>query len=115
MGRGFVVGQRLRSVLSDEPLTYAVAASVAGEPWAPGVSTTVSGAYLAGPLDQPTLGDWKAGVFEVSTIGTVVALIPCGPGTINDLARGTWYEWLKVDDPATGATPVRQVGRVIVQ
>lgn len=108
------MGQRLRSVLSDEPLTYAVAASVAGQPWAPSVSTTVSGAYLAGPLDSPTSGDWKAGVFEVSTIGTVRALIPCGPSTINDLARGTWYEWLKIDDPATGATPVRQVGRVIV-
>lgn len=109
------MGQRQRSVLDDEPLTYAVAASVAGEPWAPSVSTTVFGAYLAGPLTDPTSGDWKAGVFEVSTIGTVVALIPCGPGTINALARGTWYEWLKIDDPATGATPVKQVGRVIVQ
>lgn len=110
------MGQRLRSVLDREPLTYAVAASVEGTAWAPteGV-TTVAGAYLLSPIATPETSDWVDGVFEETTIGTVRALVPCGPGTDNDLARGTWYEWLKVDDPATGAQPVRQVGQVIVQ
>lgn len=115
------MGDRYRDALSRAPLAYDINAEVAGALWYPSVSTTAQGAYLSTPPGlganegKPQLTDWRDGVFETTTTGGVRALVPCGPGTDNDLAAGVWYEWVKIDDPVTGAQPVECVGRVIVQ
>lgn len=110
------MGTRRRSVLDRRPLAYAIAADIAGEIWYPteGV-TTFEAAYLETPLADPIESDWKAGSFEITPSGTVRGLVMVGPAGAVELERGTWYEWVRIDDPQTGARPVEMVGVVIVQ
>lgn len=104
-----------RSVLDRRPLTYDIEATQDGQVWypTPGV-TTIQAAYLPGALDDPSPTDWVDGVFETTPIGSVVGLVMVGPGGTKQLGIGTWYEWVKIDDPATGAQPVQMVGTVTI-
>jgi hypothetical protein len=108
------MGSRERSVLSREPLTYAISAEIGGAPWEPGVGSTFEGAYLASPLARPAGPDWVAGSFDTSPIGTVRGLVMIGPGSTKVLALGTWYEWVRLTDPVTGVQVVDQVGSVVI-
>lgn len=106
---------RFISSTSRESLTYDVFSELNGQPWTPGVSTTMAAAYLLTQAD-PQAGDWVAGTFEVSDIGTIVGLVEIGPGSSKALAKGEYYEWVKIDDSAaSGAIPVKPVGTLIVQ
>jgi hypothetical protein len=102
------------SSLSREPLTYTITAAVDGNPWFPGVGTTFEGAYLPSSAAKPQPSDWVIGSTEVNEIGSVVGLVMIGPGA-KVLAVGTWYEWTRLTDPATGVQVVRSVGTVDIQ
>lgn len=109
------MGVRAQSVLSREPLAYAISAEVDGAPWAPAVDSTFEGAYLASPLATPVSDDWVDGTFETTIIGTVRGLVMVGPGSTSALTAGQWYEWVRLTDPTTGVQVVSQVGSVIIE
>lgn len=108
-------GERRRSSLNRDPLTYAVRATLSdGTPWYPGVGATFKAAYLPTPAD-PVSGDWKDGTFGTSRIGTVVGLLNVGPGGTFTPTKGKWYEWTRVTDAALGVDHIECVGILIVE
>lgn len=108
-------GERRRSLLSRDPLTYRIRATLSnGTPWTPGVTATFQAAYLATPGD-PAGGDWKAGSFGTTRIGTVVGLMDVGPGGTAVLGKGKWYEWARVADTALNVDHIECVGILIVE
>lgn len=102
------------STLDKEARLFDVSASFGGVPWAPGVGATVEGAWTVGQAD-PVGGDWVAGTFETTRIGTVIGAVLIGPGSTKTLAPGRYTEWVRVTDPVSGETPVKPVGVLIVQ
>jgi hypothetical protein len=108
-------GERRRSVLSRDPLTYRIRATLSdGTPWYPGVGATFQAAYLPTPAD-PTAPDWKAGTYGLTRIGTVIGLVNVGPGGTAVLTKGKWYEWSRATDAALGVDHIECVGTLIVE
>lgn len=108
-------GERRRSVLNRDPLTYGVRATLSdGTPWYPGVSATFQAAYILTP-DDPAGGDWKAGTFGLTRIGTVIGLVDVGPGGTFVPARGKYYEWARTTDATLGMDHIECVGILIVE
>lgn len=102
------------SVLSKEIVRAAVRASSAGLPVNP-TANVVEFALLATTGD-PAGGDWKAGAWDTSIIGTYVAALVVGPGsTFGALAPGDYYAWLRITDVASGEIVVRQFDKLIAQ
>lgn len=108
-------GERRRSSLNRDPLTYAIRATLSdGTPWYPGVAATFKAAYLL-TTDDPVAGDWKDGTFGTTRIGTVVGLLNVGPGGTVTLARGKYYEWARATEAALGVDHIECVGTLIVE
>lgn len=92
---------------------FDISASFGGVPWVPGVGATVEGAWTLGQ-GNPIGGDWVAGTFEATRIGTYVGAVLVGPGA-KVLAPGRYTEWCRVTDPASGEIPVQPVCVLIVE
>lgn len=101
------------STLSKETVRYNVFADTAGTFYDPR-STAVSMAFLSTGAN-PVVGDWHAGTWDVSIIGTYVAGIIVGAGGAVVLAAGEYYAWIQIVDATAGETIVRNVGKLIVQ
>jgi hypothetical protein len=54
-------------------------------------------------------GDW-----DVNTIGTYVGRVLVGPASGAVLAAGRYYPWVRITDPVSGETVVRQVGKLFI-
>lgn len=107
---------RYRLSTDKRPLTYTVrATNTDGTVWTPGVGATFEVAYLTTQAD-PVSGDWKAGAFGTSRIGTVLGYAVVGPGSaIGALARGEYYEYTRVTDPALGVAVVACTSKLVIE
>ena len=101
------------SVLNKSQIQVAVEADHSGLPYNP-TAATVEFAFLEPALAVPVGGDWKAGTWDVTKIGTYVAQCNVGPGGAFVPAIGEYYTWIRVTDAAAGETPVECVGKLIV-
>jgi len=100
------------SVLSDEPIVAYVRADHNGMVYDPR-GAAVSMAFTSG-YANPAPGDFKTGVWDVTSTGQYTALVKCGATGAN-LAVGEYYVWVKIVDGSAAEAPIRQVGKVIVQ
>lgn len=111
--RKWVISMDLERIssLSLEQLRFPVFADAAGAPVNP-TSYTVQVAFMAASNTNPAVGDWKAGGWDTTIIGTYVATVLVGPGGVANPAPGTWYVWVQIN---TGTEIiVRQVGELEV-
>jgi hypothetical protein len=103
---------RRYSSLSKEAVAFPVFAALAGAPYDP-TAATFEVAFMGS--GDPTGGDWKAGAWDVTVIGTYVGYVIIGPGGAAPLVAGEYYSWVRITDAASGEIIVRQTGQVIVQ
>ena len=90
-----------------------VEADADGLPYDP-TDATVQFAFLSSSLDKPEAGDWKAGTWDVTRIGTYVAEVLVGTGGAVALTAGVYYVWIKITDATAGETPAEQIAKLIV-
>jgi hypothetical protein len=100
------------SSLSKELVRAAVAADSAGVPYNP-TAATVEFAFLTSSAN-PAGGDWHAGAWDTTLIGTYVAGVLVGPGAVV-LPTGTYYGWIRITDASAGEVVVRQFDTLIVE
>lgn len=100
------------SVLSQGPVRFPVAADSAGALVNP---TTATGqvAWLQSNAN-PIGGDWHNAAWDVTVIGSYVLEANPGPSGAA-LAAGTYYAWVKIVDPGSGLSVIKQVGELIVE
>lgn len=96
---------------SDETLRFGVRADSDGRPVDP-TGATFSVAFKVG-TDVPESGDWEAGTWDVTLIGTYVGCVKTGASGA-DLAAGRYYTWVRIVDAASAETVIRQTGMVLV-
>jgi len=96
-----------------ERVQAGVEADSDGLPYDP-TGATVAFAFLTSNLDKPEAGDWKAGTWDVTRIGTHVAEALVGTGGVVALAAGNYYVWIKITDATAGETPAEQLAKLIV-
>lgn len=77
-------------------------------------ASTVKMAFMTTPLAEPEAGDWKDATWDVSVTGNPVAECLVGPDGAVELAKGEYYQWIKVDDSAAGEIPVEQLGKLVM-
>ena len=63
---------------------------------------------------KPQSGDWKAGNWDVTVIGSYVAEVNPGSGGLG-LDLGEYYLYLRITDPFAGETVIDPPGTLIVQ
>lgn len=107
------MGLKRQSVLSREMVPFDVTAFVDGMPYNP-TSTVVELAFLTSSRAEPVSGDWKAGVWDTTVIGTYVAMCLVGPGGTVALAAGRYYCWVRITDSTSSEIVVRQVGMLFI-
>lgn len=98
------------SAASVELVRFGVFADSDGRPVDP-TALAVSAAFQDDPADAPS--SWTAAEWDVTLIGSYTAGVLVGPGAL-ELAAGLWYAWLRIVDPGTDETVVRQVGQLLV-
>lgn len=96
-----------------EAVQVGVRAAANGLPVNP-TADVVEFAFLA-TTDNPTSGDWHAGSWDTSVIGTYVAQAVVGPGSSWALAAGEYYAWVRVTDAGSGEIVVRMFGKLLVE
>jgi hypothetical protein len=114
-GEKWTVNMSLRhvSVLSREFVPFEVSAYVAGRPYNP-TSCAFAVAFLESSRAEPVSGDWVTGDWDTNTIGTYVGRVLVGPSSGAVLAAGRYYPWIRITDPTSGETVVRQVGKLFI-
>lgn len=103
------------SVLTSETVRFPVSADADGLPYDP-TGATVEMAFTDRDTADPAPGDWTAGSWDVTLIGSYVAGCLVGP-TGKVLAPGVWRCWVRITDTGpggSGETVVRQAGELIV-
>ncbi len=106
-----VASQQRFQASSTEPVVATVRSYSGGQPLDP-TGGTVQMAFLAGMLDEPASGDWKAGSWDTNEIGQFVAQCEIGPSGAIALTAGTWWVWTKI--VLSGSTVIRQAGSIVV-
>lgn len=99
--------------MSTARIDVGVTADSQGLPYDP-TSATVQFACLSSQLAKPAPGDWVAGSWDVTRIGSYVAQLNVGPDGVVTLAAGTYYVWIKITDPVAGEIPIEQIAKLIV-
>jgi hypothetical protein len=106
------VGIERYSSLSLESVPFSVAAQRNGAVYNP-TSAAFSAAFLP-EAGNPAPGDWKAGTWETTVIGTYVGIVKIGPGGVVQLSPGEYYAWTKIVDATLGETVIAQTGKIII-
>jgi hypothetical protein len=105
------------SVASVETIRFGVFADSAGQPIDP-TTLNVAFQFLADPGALPADDGWTEGSWDVSVIGAYTAGVLVGPTAVEasalELAAGLWQAWIRIVDPDTDETVVRQAGQLLV-
>jgi hypothetical protein len=99
------------SELSLETLRFPVFADSGGAIHNP-TGAVVELAFIPEAATNPAGGDWTAGGWDSTVIGTYVATFLVGPGGAKALAPGTYYVWIRITEAPEAV--VREVGELVV-
>lgn len=95
------------SALSTELVRVGVTADTGGAPVDPSANAVAFAFVESGAA--PVSGDWTAGTWDVTLIGTYVAQVA------PSLAAGSYDIWTRITDETSDEIVVRQVGSLLVE
>lgn len=102
------------SILNSSRVQVVVTADADGLPYDP-TGAAVRFAFLTDRLARPEPGDWVAGSWDVTRIGSFVAQCNVGDEGVTALDQGYYYVWIELNDPAAVERPTAQLAKLLVQ